>query len=212
MYLRKCAPSEDSDQTERMRSLIRIFTECILDSQDAKFLHADIEDSNQSVQRRCKKVDFRRFGSYQNSNYFLSLTNSHKKDGKFTSNLLHKHRMRCERIHVGTMLTQIRILLGSNPIAVYTVFHCKIHNNMRQCTTKPAIRRVRRENKISLRIRAVWSESSLISCAFYSLRVILWGLKEKPCYTGWMYSLIWVFPGHTGLSVGFVARWLIYYE
>ena len=32
-YLRTCAPSEDSDQTARMRSLIRIFTGCILESQ-----------------------------------------------------------------------------------------------------------------------------------------------------------------------------------
>ena len=32
---------------------------------------------------------------------------------------------------------------------------------------------------------------------------------EKPCHTEWMYRLIWVLSGHTGLIVGFVERWLI---
>ena len=36
-----CAPSEDSDQTAQMRSLIRIFSGRMLDSQEAKFLHVD---------------------------------------------------------------------------------------------------------------------------------------------------------------------------
>ena len=35
-YLRTCAPSEDSDQPAHSRSLIRIFTERILDSQGCK--------------------------------------------------------------------------------------------------------------------------------------------------------------------------------
>ena len=36
-YLLICSPSEDSDQTAHSRSLIRIFTWCILDSQGFKF-------------------------------------------------------------------------------------------------------------------------------------------------------------------------------
>ena len=42
LYLRTCPPSEDSDQPAQMRSLIRIFTGCIL---DAMFIHAENEDS-----------------------------------------------------------------------------------------------------------------------------------------------------------------------
>ena len=34
--------------------------------------------------------------------------------------------------------------------------------------------------------------------------------KRDPCYTGWIYRLIWIFAGHTGLIVGFDVRWLIY--
>ena len=36
MYLRTCVPSEDSDQTAHLRSLIRIFTGLILESQGCK--------------------------------------------------------------------------------------------------------------------------------------------------------------------------------
>ena len=46
-YLRTCAPSEDSDQTSQMRSLIRIFTGRILDSQGC-----EIEDSDQTARMR----------------------------------------------------------------------------------------------------------------------------------------------------------------
>ena len=46
--LRKCAPSEDSDQPAHSRSLIRNFTGRIfLTAKNAKFLHADNEDSDQ---------------------------------------------------------------------------------------------------------------------------------------------------------------------
>ena len=45
---------------------------------------------------------------------------------------------------------------------------------------------------ISLRIRAVWSESLLTACAFYSLRAIQKRMNKNPCHTGWMYRLIWV--------------------
>ena len=75
---------------------------------------------------------------------------------------------------------------------------------------KPTIRLERpAKTQISLRIRAVWSESSLIEDAFYNLQVIQRGIKENPCRTGWMYGLIWVFACYTGLIVGFVMRWLI---
>ena len=79
-------------------------------------------------------------------------------------------------------------------------------------TKKPTIRHVRSvKTQISLRIRAVWSESSLIACAFYSLRAIDREMNKNPCHTKWMYKLILVLPGHTGLIVGFVVRWLIQY-
>ena len=73
---------------------------------------------------------------------------------------------------------------------------------MNQRTTKPSLILVRpAKTQISLRIRAVWSESSLIACAFYSLQAIL----TKTCNTRWMYWLILVFGGHTGIIVGFVV-------
>ena len=65
---------------------------------------------------------------------------------------------------------------------------------MSQRMTKPSIRLVRpAKTDISLRIRAVWSESSLITFAFYNLQAIQRGINENPCCTGWMYRLIWVF-------------------
>ena len=80
---------------------------------------------------------------------------------------------------------------------------------MSQCMTKPAIWLVQpAKTQISLRIRAVWSESSLIACAFYSLQAIQRGTKENPCRTGWKYRL--TFAGHTGLIVGFVVHRLKY--
>ena len=51
------------------------------------------------------------------------------------------------------------------------------------------------KTQISLRIYTVWSESSVIACAFYSLQAIQRGMNEKPCYTWWVYRLIWVFAG-----------------
>ena len=45
-----------------------------------------------------------------------------------------------------------------------------LKNKFSQRTPKPTIRLVRpAKTKISLRIHAVWSESSLIACAFHSL-------------------------------------------
>ena len=52
-YLRKCAPSDDSDHTAHSRSLIRIFTGRILDSQECKIsFFADNEDSDQTAWMR----------------------------------------------------------------------------------------------------------------------------------------------------------------
>ena len=79
-----------------------------------------------------------------------------------------------------------------------------------QHTTEPTLRLVRpAKTQIRLRIRAVWSESSLIACATYSLRASERGINENPCYNKWLYRLIWVFAAHTDLIVGFVVRWLI---
>ena len=69
-------------------------------------------------------------------------------------------------------------------------FDCKLSQRM----TKPTTRLVRSsKTQIRLRIRAVWSESSLIACAFYSLQTIQRGMNENlpilgGC-TGW--SLCW---------------------
>ena len=35
-----------------------------------------------------------------------------------------------------------------------------------------------------------------------------WGHNENSCHTEWVYRLIWVFAGYTGLLVGFAVRWL----
>ena len=43
--------------------------------------------------------------------------------------------------------------------------------------------------------------SQLIACVFYSLRATRRGVNENPCYTWWMYRLIRLFVGHTGLIV-----------
>ena len=55
---------------------------------------------------------------------------------------------------------------------------------------------------------AVWSESSLITCAFYSLQAIQRGINENPCFSGWMYRLMQVFSGYTGPIISFVVHWL----
>ena len=48
------------------------------------------------------------------------------------------------------------------------------------------------KTQISLCIRAVWSDSSLIACAFYILQATQKEINENPCHTEWMYMLIWV--------------------
>ena len=58
------------------------------------------------------------------------------------------------------------------------------------------------KTQISLHTCAVWSVFP------DSLRAIQWGLKENPCHIGWMYRLIGVFAGYTGLIVRFVVCWL----
>ena len=84
------------------------------------------------------------------------------------------------------------------------------------------------KTQISLRICAGWSESSLvaqvffivgfvvrwlssslIACAFYSLKAIQRGINENSCHTLWVYRLIWGFARHTVLIVCFVVLWLI---
>ena len=50
-HLRTCAPGEDSDQPALSHSLVRIFTEHILDKGSEVF-HADDKDSNQTVRKR----------------------------------------------------------------------------------------------------------------------------------------------------------------
>ena len=61
--------------------------------------------------------------------------------------------------------------------------------HLSQHTTRPTTVRLVRPAKtqISLRIRAIWSEPSLITGAFYSLRAIQRVINENPCpgCTGW---------------------------
>ena len=77
-------------------------------------------------------------------------------------------------------------------------------------TIKSTIRLVRpAKTQIRLRIRAVWSESSMIASLLQPLGNPTRDKREL-CHTRWMYRLIWVFVGHTGLIVGFVVRWLNY--
>ena len=78
---------------------------------------------------------------------------------------------------------------------------------MSQRTTKPTIRLVRPANT---QIRAVWSESSLIGMCLLQPPNYTKERWKKKCHTGWMYRLICVFAGHTGLIVGFIVRWLNY--
>ena len=56
MYIRTCAYSEDSDQPAHSRRLIWIFTGRIWIARDAKLLHADNEDSDQTV-RMCRLIE-----------------------------------------------------------------------------------------------------------------------------------------------------------
>ena len=59
-----------------------------------------------------------------------------------------------------------------------------------QRMTKPTIQLMRpAKTQIRLRIRAVWSESSLIACAFHSLQAFQREINENPCRTGSMYRL-----------------------
>ena len=51
MYLRTCAPSEDSDQPVHPRSLIWVLARRSVDS-SPMFLHADIKESDQTVRMR----------------------------------------------------------------------------------------------------------------------------------------------------------------
>ena len=77
---------------------------------------------------------------------------------------------------------------------------------MIQHTTKPTIRLVwPAKTLISLRIRAVWSESSLIAYALNSLQAVQRGMNENSCHIGFMYRLIWVFASRINLIVGFVV-------
>ena len=81
-----------------------------------------------------------------------------------------------------------------------------------QRRTKPTIRLVRlAKTQINLHIRAVLSEYLLIAFAFYNLRTIQRNVNENLWHTGWMYRLIWVFPGLTSLIVSFVVRCLKFF-
>ena len=74
---------------------------------------------------------------------------------------------------------------------------------MNQRMTKPTIRLVRSSKQSDQSLCWLHVPST------YSLWAIQRGMNENPCHTGWMYRLIWVFAGHTGLIVGFVVHWLI---
>ena len=54
-YLQACAHNKDSGQPAHLRSLIRIFSGYIWIAKDAKLLHADNEDSDQTA-RMCRLI------------------------------------------------------------------------------------------------------------------------------------------------------------
>ena len=62
---------------------------------------------------------------------------------------------------------------------------------------------------INLGIRPVWSESSLSTWGKLKSLAIIRAHSEASDQTGWMSRLIWVFPGHKSLFVGFVMSRLI---
>ena len=75
-------------------------------------------------------------------------------------------------------------------ISIFEPGHNKTHN--KTCATS-------KESDQPVHPRSLIGESLLIAGAFYSPRVIQWGMNKNPCNTGWMYRLICVFVGHTGL-------------
>ena len=98
---------------------------------------------------------------------------------------------------------------------VFVPAHDKIY--LSQHMTKPTIRCATSENSdlpvhLGSLISAVWSEFLLMACAFYSLQAIQRRVNENPRHSMWMYRLIWVFVGQTGLIEGFVVCWLIYLD
>ena len=75
--------------------------------------------------------------------------------------------------------------------------------------TKSTIKPVRPAKTLIRLCRCtVWSESLLIMCACYSLQAIQRGINKNPW---WMPRLILVLSGHTGLIVGFVLHWLVWF-
>ena len=86
-------------------------------------------------------------------------------------------------------------------------------NNLSQRTTKPTIRLVQpAKNSDQLAyprslIRVFTDRVCLLQSTGYPKRI-----NENCCHIWWMYRLIWVFAGHTGLIVGFVVHWLYYYH
>ena len=81
---------------------------------------------------------------------------------------------------------------------IITILSKHITCILNQCTTKAIMRLVRPAKiQISLCIRAVRPESSLVACFVYSLQAIQSWINENHCHTEWMYRLIWVFVGHT---------------
>ena len=79
---------------------------------------------------------------------------------------------------------------------------------LNQCSTKPTTRLCDQRRLRSAFASAQSDQSSLIAFAFYSLRSIQRRINENPWHTGWMYRLIGVFDGYTGLIVSFVVHWL----
>ena len=83
--------------------------------------------------------------------------------------------------------TGISLLCAASPV-ITSLLNEPAHD-------KPAIRLVW-PTKISLGITTVWSESSLIACAFCIIQAFQRGINKNPCTIGWIYRLIWVFAVH----------------
>ena len=68
------------------------------------------------------------------------------------------------------------------------------------------------QSLISLCIRTIWSEFSLCSQWVAKDPSFLHADSKDSDQTGWMPRPIWVFTGHTCHFVGFVMRWLMWWN
>ena len=95
--------------------------------------------------------------------------------------------------------------IRSQTLSRYLGLSCKVYMSHRM--TKPTKWPLRpAKTRINLRIRPVWSESSLSTWRNIGSSATNWAHYEDSDETG----RIWVFAGHRGFFVGFIMRWLTF--